>query len=212
MCHLTGLHPLPGDTLISAQLPFVCQSSVWKLQGDGLHYSSCTASSFLPRGPVTWLVSQTLGVLEPLRSWPNQAIQILFSKTSKQELGLVRSELNFTFISLRLCHLLEGIHIQGVESDVHYEMVVRNEVPVPAVVAPMGICLQKAGTFQMQDLLLVLKPEFIGRFLHYRSAEAQDVALNHLSFLFTEFLFTTSWKEKEGLFSQAAGNNSTAPS
>lgn len=125
---------------------------------------------------------------------------------------MVRSELNFTFIALRLCHLLDSIHIQGVESDVPYEMVVRNEVPVPAVVAPMGVCLQKAGAFQMQDLLLVLKPEFIGRFLHYRSAEAQDVALNHLSFLFTEFIFTTSWKEKERFFRQAAGDNSTTPS
>lgn len=141
-------------------------------------------------GPMTLLASQTLRDLKPLRS-RTKPYRPPSPKISQQELGLVRREVSFTFKSVGLHHLLDSIHIQSVESNVRYEVVVRNEVSVSAVVAPMGTLLQKAGAFQMQDFLLVLEPQFVGCLLHYGSAEPKDAAFNHLSFHFTELLLLT---------------------
>lgn len=47
----------------------------------------------------------------------------------------------FTFKSVGLSHLLDGIHVQTVEANIHCEVVVGDEVPTLAMVTSVGIFL-----------------------------------------------------------------------
>lgn len=89
-------------------------------------------------------------------------------------------------------YLPNGIQVQSVEPDVHCEVVEGDEVTTSAVVTPMGVFLQKAGTFQVHGFLLVLQPQLISCFLHHWLAESNDVVLNHLAFQLTVILLLAS--------------------
>lgn len=90
-----------------------------------------------------------------------------------------------------LSHLPNVIQVQSVEPDIYCEVMKGDEVSTSARVTPVGIFLQKAGTFQVHRFLLVLQPQLIGCFLHHWAAESNDVALNHLTFQFTELFLLT---------------------
>lgn len=90
-----------------------------------------------------------------------------------------------------LSHLPNVIQVQSVEPDIHCEVMKGDEISTSAGVTPVGVFFQKAGTFQVHRFLLVLQPQLIGCFLHHWAAESNDVALNHLTFQFTELFLLT---------------------
>lgn len=99
--------------------------------------------------------------------------------------------MKFTSKSMGLSHLPNGIQVQGVEPDIHCEVMKGDEVSTSAGLTPVGVFFQKAGAFQVHGFLLVLQPQLIGCFLHHWAAESNDVALNHLTFQLTELFLLT---------------------